>query len=91
MVVCDYMCPQNNNGKCMAPGYRECLRAKDEMVKPMTTIGEIMGVDQITDSPNVYYVFGKKKAKKAKEQFPNLTVMYRNARTKGFWVEYKGE
>lgn len=91
MAKCDYnKCSQNRNGKCGAPGYRECLRAKAEMKKSMTTIGEIVGVDE-TSIPNTYYVFGKKKAKKAKEQYPNLTVMYRNAKTKGFWVEYKGE
>lgn len=77
-MQCDYVnCPQNNkNNKCMAPGYKGCLRAKDDVYNHKTD-----GV--------VYYVFGKKKAKKAKEQFPNITVMYRNARTKGYWVEYK--
>lgn len=93
MTSCDYIhCSQNNTkGKCMAPGYRECLRAKDDMMKSTTTIGEILGIDKPTDSPPIYYVFGKRKAKKAKAQYPNLTVMYRNARTKGFWVEYKGD
>lgn len=78
MTTCDYVCQQNKNGKCLAPGYRECPRAKDDMYSH-------------TIDGNVYYVFGKKRAKKAKEQFPNLTVMYRNSRTKGFWVEYKSE
>lgn len=79
MNICDYICPQNKEGKCIASGYRECLRAKDDMYSHTNTEGV------------TYYVFGKKKAKKAKEQYPNLTVMYRNARTKGLWVEYKGE
>lgn len=79
MTSCDYAhCQQYNNGKCMAPGYKECMRAKDTMLRP-------------ADAPNILYVFGKNNAKKTKEQFPNLIVMYRNARTKGFWVEYKGE
>lgn len=80
MILCEYVnCTQNNNGKCMGSGYRECLRAKDDMYNHTNIKG------------NIYYVFGKKKAKKVKEQCPNLTIMYRNARTKGFWVEYKGE
>lgn len=77
-MQCDYVnCLQNRNSKCMAPGYRECLKAKDDIYNHTNTDG------------SVYYVFGKRKAKKAKEQFPNLTVMYRTARTKGLWVEYK--
>lgn len=91
MSKCDYECSQNRNGKCGAPGYRECPKAKANIYKPMTTIGEIVGLNIPTDSSNTYYVFGKKKAKKTKEQFPNLTVMYRNSRTKGLWIEYKGE
>ena len=79
MIVCNYICPQNNNGKCIAPGYRECPKAKDDIYAHTNIEG------------NVYYVFGKSKAKKAKEQCPSLTVMYRNSRTKGTWVEYKGE
>ena len=56
MTICDYMCPQNNNGKCIAPGYRECLRAKDDMYNHTSIEG------------NTYYVFGKKNAKKAKKR-----------------------
>ena len=79
MIECDYVCQQNKDGRCIAPGYAKCLRAKDDIYNHTNTDG------------NVYYVFGKKRAKKAKEQCPNLTVMYRNSRTKGVWVEYKGD
>lgn len=93
MALCDYVqCRQYKNGKCMAPGYKECLRAKDDMCKPITTIGEYIGIHNTADDADyTVYVVGKRKAKKAKERWPNMRVMYRNARTKGYWVEYKGE
>lgn len=62
------------------------------MRKPLSTIGEYVGLHNTADNKNyTVYVVGKRKAKKAKERWPNMRVMYRNARTKGDWVEYKGE
>lgn len=91
-MTCDYVCPQNKDGKCIAPGFGACQKAKDNMYKQMTTIGEIIGAHhQTPSSTSTMYVVGKRKAKKAKERCPNLIVMYRTARTKGDWVEYKGE
>lgn len=91
-MMCDYACPQNKDGKCIAPGYGACQKAKDNMYKPMTTIGEIIGAHHTAQSiSSTIYVVGKRRAKKAKERWPDLTVMYRTTRTKGDWVEYKGE
>ena len=91
-MMCDYICSYNKDGKCIAPGFAGCQKAKDNMYKPMYTIGEIIGAHHPhPPNTNTIYAIGKKKAKKAKERWPYFTVMYRTARTKGDWVEYKGE